>query len=319
MKFVFSKLSPAGRNAHLSVLIFHRVLPEPSLIFPDEMHARRFDRLCAWLAARFNVLALDEAVDLLAKNSLPERAMAITFDDGYADNHDVAMPILQKHGLSATFFVATGYLDGGRMWNDGVIESVSRCRSSRLCVSDLALPELSNLDVGSAPAKRVAIERVIAAIKYMPQELRAEKVDQLAEVADVALPEDLMLRSQDVVRMRREGMLIGAHTVSHPILSTLEPAAIYREVGESKVFLERLLDEPVTLFAYPNGKPEQDYTQPSVEAVRAHGFKAAVSTAWGSATSDVDLFQLPRFTPWDSNHLKFGVRLAKNIWNSKVR
>ena len=128
LKALFHLMSPGGARARLSVLIFHRVLPEPDPLFPDEMHARRFDVLCGWLTSWFKVLPLDEAVARLKAGTLPARAVCITFDDGYADNHHVALPILRRHGLVATFFIATGFLDGGRMWNDTVIEAIRACK-----------------------------------------------------------------------------------------------------------------------------------------------------------------------------------------------
>ena len=100
-----------GVGARLSVLIFHRVLPESDPIFPDEMYAHCFEAMCGWLKAWFNVLPLDAAVASLKAGKLPARSACITFDDGYVDNHDVALPILLRHGLPATFFIATGFLD----------------------------------------------------------------------------------------------------------------------------------------------------------------------------------------------------------------
>lgn len=109
---LFSTLSPAGSGARLSILIFHRVLPAPDPLFPGEPDAQRFDEICRWLAKWFRVLDLNDALAGLRRGDLPARAAAITFDDGYADNSDVAVPILQRHGLTATFFIATGYVDG---------------------------------------------------------------------------------------------------------------------------------------------------------------------------------------------------------------
>ena len=131
---LLNRLSPAGPRGRLSILILHRVLPAIDPLFPDEVHADRFDRLCAWVADGFNVLPLDQAVARLRSGNLPARALAISFDDGYADNHDIAMPILQRHGLPATVFIATGFMAGGRMWNDTIIESLRR---SPLPVIDL--------------------------------------------------------------------------------------------------------------------------------------------------------------------------------------
>ena len=77
--------SPAGPQARLSVLIFHRVMPEPDPLFPDEMHARRFNEVCGWIKSWFNVLPLDQAVARMASGILPARAACITFDDGHTD------------------------------------------------------------------------------------------------------------------------------------------------------------------------------------------------------------------------------------------
>jgi peptidoglycan/xylan/chitin deacetylase (PgdA/CDA1 family) len=118
-------LSPAGRAARLSVLMYHRVLPEPDPV-TGEVHAEHFEQQMRALREFFTVLPLTEAVDRLTAATLPARAAAITFDDGYADNALVALPILKAHGLHATFFVADGYLNGGRMFNDTVIEAVRR-------------------------------------------------------------------------------------------------------------------------------------------------------------------------------------------------
>jgi peptidoglycan/xylan/chitin deacetylase (PgdA/CDA1 family) len=131
MRCLFDVLAPSGARGRLSILIFHRILAAPDALLPDELDAARFDAVCGWLRRWFNVLPLDEAVRQLAAGDLAARALSITFDDGYADNHNVALPILARHGMCATFFVATGFLDGGRMFNDTLIEAVRRTRDAR--------------------------------------------------------------------------------------------------------------------------------------------------------------------------------------------
>jgi peptidoglycan/xylan/chitin deacetylase (PgdA/CDA1 family) len=315
-KTLFDLLSPAGVKARLSILIFHRVLPVPDPIFPGEVDAARFDTLCRWIKSWQHVLPLDEAIAQLRAGSLPARACAITFDDGYADNHDVALPILQRHGLTATFFIATGFLNGGRMWNDTVIESVRRSPLPALDLSTVLGPGFEALPIVGADAKRSAIEAIIGRIKYLPVLERAGLVDRIAEKAQADLPDDLMMTSAQVQAMRRAGMQIGAHTVSHPILARLSAQEAREEIGQSKQFLENLLNERIGLFAYPNGKPETDYNAQSVTIAREIGFDAAVATQWGAARSSSDLFQIPRFTPWDQGKLRFGARLASNLWRT---
>ena len=310
LKAFFHLMSPAGARARLSVLIFHRVLPEPDPLFPDEMHARRFDVLCGWLTSWFKVLPLDEAVARLKAGTLPARAVCITFDDGYADNHHVALPILRRHGLVATFFIATGFLDGGRMWNDTVIEAIRACKMPELDLSSLGLGRHALHSVGE---RRAAIAAIIDQIKYRPVGERITATEQVARLSQVEPPDDLMMTSREVKAMRQAGMQIGAHTVSHPILARLNRDEARQEILTSKNFLERLLGEPVSVFAYPNGKPGEDYTPQSVQVVRELGFDAAVSTSWGTSGARDDEFQIRRFTPWDLGRLRFAARMLANL------
>lgn len=315
---LFGLKSPAGANARLSVLIFHRVLPEPDPLFPDEMHAARFDAVCGWVRGWFNVLPLDEAARRLAQGTLPARAMAITFDDGYADNQQVAAPILRRHGLNAAFFVATGFLDGGRMWNDTVIEALRRTPADRIELEDIAgLQGLGALPLASVADRRAAIDAVIARAKYLAPDERAAVVAGVARAAGAVLPDDLMMSSQQVRDLHRQGHRVGAHTVHHPILARIAPTQARDEILRSKRTLEALLDADVDLFAYPNGKPGQDYAPEHAALVRELGFAAAVSTAWGAAHRGTDMFQLPRFTPWDRTRWRYGARLLNNLWSTR--
>ncbi|HEY9106421.1 MAG TPA: polysaccharide deacetylase family protein [Roseateles sp.] len=319
MKPLFSLLSPAGQRARLTVLIFHRVLREPDPLFPDEVDAARFDELLGWVRAWFNVLPLDTAIQRLRDGELPARAAALSFDDGYADNHDVALPLLRKHGLPCSFFIATGFLNGGRMWNDTLIESV---RHSGLAVLDLrGLVDGHGVDLGQhalgdVASRRAALGRLVERVKYLPPEPRVACVQAIAARAEVTPPDDLMMTSGQVRALRAAGMQIGAHTVNHPILAKVDERQAGDEIGRSRDALQAMLGEKVGLFAYPNGRPGTDYL-PEVHPgiVRELGFEAAVSTRWAAARRGDDVFQIPRFTPWDRSRLKFGLRLARQLTN----
>lgn len=312
IKTIAGMRSPAGRKGLLSIAIFHRVLARRDPVLDWDLDAGEFEKRLQWLSSWFNILPLDEAVTRLAQRSLPARAAAVTFDDGYADNFTVALPILQRLGVPATFFIATGYLDGGRMWNDTIIQSIRHCGKERL---DLSAIGLGVHDLTSADHIRSVIDRIVSGLKYLQPEQRSEAADHVARVAGCRLPDDLMLRSEHVRAMRRAGMLIGAHTVTHPILAQVDADAARQEILHSKHHLESLLQERVGLFAYPNGKPVVDYRVEDVESVRELGFDAAVTTAWGVADADSDRMQLPRFTPWDRTRFRFGARMMQNMFN----
>jgi len=302
--------SPAGTRASLSILIFHRVLRASDPLAPDEPDASRFDEMLSWVAQTFRVLPLDTAIERLRDGTLPARALSITFDDGYEDNVSVALPILVRNGMTATFFISSGFLDGGRMWNDTVIEAIRR---SPLDALDLASIGLGNHSLASIADRRSAIARVLPSVKYLPCKERLATVDAIGRLARASLPGDLMMSTAQVRELRAAGMQIGAHTRTHPILAKLDPAQAEAEIGGGKTDLEAILDERVALFAYPNGKPARDYGAEHVRMVEASGFDAAVSTSTGVARASTDRFQLPRFTPWDRTQLRFGLRLVTNM------
>ncbi|MES2715286.1 MAG: polysaccharide deacetylase family protein [Pseudomonadota bacterium] len=295
----------AGRR--LSILIFHRVLPQADPMFPDELDARRFDTLMAVVARSFQVLPLADAVQRLAHDKLPPRALSITFDDGYADNHDVALPILQRHGLPACFFIATGFLGGGRMFNDTVIETLRHSPLPRVDLADFGLGRFAL----QTPAQRTAaVQAVLPGIKYLAPEQRPQALERLQHLCQPRhLPDDLMMLPAQVQALHKAGMEIGAHTVRHPILCSVADAVAEREITDSRQHLQGLLDSPVSLFAYPNGRPDRDYAGRHAALVRRLGFAAAVSTAPGTADNTADPFQLPRFTPWDHAPARWMARL----------
>lgn len=311
LKSLVHAVSPAGARGRLTILIFHRVLERPDPLFP-EIDLARFNEILSWVARWFNVVPLDQGVADLFRGSLPARALSITFDDGYADNALNAVPLLNRHSMSATFFIATSFLNGGRMWNDTVIESI-RCHAGDTL-------DLRPLDLGLDPLptrtieeRRATVLTLLQAIKYLPEPERQDMVGRLRNICRAgALPDQLMMSTEQVRSLARKGMQVGAHTHSHPILGRTDDSIARREIHDSKSHLESILDAPVTLFAYPNGKPLVDYDARHVALVREAGFAAAFTTAAGSAGQRADRYQLPRFTPWDRRASLFGLRLARN-------
>jgi peptidoglycan/xylan/chitin deacetylase (PgdA/CDA1 family) len=298
----------------LSILIYHRVIREPDALVPGETCESEFDWQLAALRRWFTVLPLPEAIARLRAGTLPVRSACVTFDDGYADNVTVALPALLRHGVPATFFLATGFFDGGRMWNDSVIETI---RSAEGSVLDARCIGLEPLDISDIASRRRALDTALVALKYLPQEERQARVDEFAAKASRPLPADLMMTTGQVRHLAASGMEIGAHTVTHPILARLEPARASSEIAESRQRLETIIGRRVTLFAYPNGRPGQDYRPEHVAMVKELGFEAALSTAWGVAHAASDMFQLPRFTPWDKSAGMFVLRLFHNTFRTR--
>jgi peptidoglycan/xylan/chitin deacetylase (PgdA/CDA1 family) len=299
----------------LSILIYHRVVTEPDPLAPDEVCAREFDWQMGVLDRWFTVLPLRDAVAGLRAGTLPVRSACVTFDDGYADNVTVALPILRRRGLPATFFLAAGFIDGGRMWNDSVIETMRRAQGDTL---DARCIGLDRIDISTVALRRHGIDKLLSSLKYLPPEERQVRVDKLAAESNCSLPTDMMMTTEHVRQLRANGIEVGAHTMTHPILAQLDAERAEGEIRDGKLRLEAITGAPVTLFAYPNGRPGRDYRPEHVAMVKRLGFEAAVSTAWGVAHQSSDPYQLPRFTPWDRVPGRFALRLLRNTFRTRA-
>lgn len=292
----------------LVILAYHRVLESRDELRPSEVTAQDFDRHMRVVSNWFNVLPLRQGVARLKSGSLPRRAVCITFDDGYADNYSVALPLLRKYDLPATVFVATGFLDGGRMWNDTIIEAVRRWPDGQIDLTDL---QLGCYPTSDSEQRRVAVEAIIRELKHRDPAERLQLVDALAKRSGESLPDDLMLTSEQVSELSKANIEIGAHTVTHPILKSTTDQAAEQEISVGKATLESITGKPVKAFAYPNGKPGVDYDPVHVEMVNKAGFDCAVATCSGIARQADDVFQLPRFGPWAESSIKFGLRTLR--------
>ena len=314
-KLLTRLVSSGGRRGSLSVLYFHRVVSVRDPLSPGEPTADEFDTMMGWVQKQFTVIPLSEAVQRLADSALPPAAAAITFDDGYRDNLEVAAPILMRRGLPATLFVATGFLDGGIMFNDMVIEAFRRTS-----LPTIELPEIGigPLALGSLEDRRHAISVVLPAIKYLPPLRRNEVVSSLVAKVQVELPRDLMMTSAQLQEFSGLGFEIGAHTESHPILSVLPVEEARREIVRSRQVLESLIDKKVGMFAYPNGRWGKDFDQRHRDMVKMCGFDAAFSTEPGVCKASSDPWNLPRFTPWDRTALRFSLRMLANYLPNAV-
>lgn len=303
----FSVCSRDESEPKLSILIYHRVLSQADSLRASEPTVESFDWQMQLLKLYFQPLSLSEALRRLNDGSLPKNAVCVTFDDGYADNATLALPILKKHGIPATIFVSTGFLDGGRMWNDTVIEAVRVNDQLDLTAVDLGVFELSSED-----QKLQALVELLKSIKYQPLEKRVDILTCIESQVSDRLPSDLMMTSDQVRWVASEGIEIGAHTINHPILTELELDQARYEILEGKRQLEGILGKSVQWFAYPNGKRGIDYDVTHRALIEELGFEGAVSTDWGVTTASSDQYQLRRFTPWDRTPLKFFVRLLLN-------
>jgi peptidoglycan/xylan/chitin deacetylase (PgdA/CDA1 family) len=257
------------------------------------------------------VRPLDELVARAEqKEPIPAGCIAVTFDDGYADNYEYARPILRAHGVKATFFVATGHVGTGRLlWFDEVLYAFARTRKRSVQFGWLtrAVPLGSEQQRVEAAFDALRILRSVGTIQL------ATALEELFTALGVERPgEDprVMLNWAQVRELLQDGHRVGSHTVSHAILSQLQPREMEREIVESKRAIEDQTGQRVTTFAYPSGRP-CDYGSGLGPMLRRAGYHAAVrNLAFSANTPDTDLFQLTRLRPWEEDVQSFRAKLC---------
>jgi peptidoglycan/xylan/chitin deacetylase (PgdA/CDA1 family) len=244
----------------------------------------------------YTALPLDDMVDAIhAGRPLPPRAVAITFDDGYLDNFTHAYPLLRAEGLPATFYVTTGTIDGGPPLWTAKLRFMVRTTTRRQIVLPAALGAPAELP--DAAARQALFTRLIVALKNVPSEERCRLVDVLADAFDVhdfTPLARIMMTWEQLREMSRNGMTIGAHTVSHPNLPRTEVEEQTREVCGSRDTIAAELRVPVAHFSYPNGRGASHVNETVREVVRRAGFRSAVTSLAGPVAAGADPWGLRR-------------------------
>ncbi len=251
-----------GALPHLLVLTYHRVLKADRALFPlypdvIDVSPEDFDRQMALMARHFTPLSASEMAAMIdGDRPWPRHPAAITFDDGYKDNLTEALPILQKHGLKATFFVTAGAVEQRQLfWWDYIWYAVMHCRDPLL---RMAYPEPAAFPTDSLAARRITAEALISMVKSAPDVDLSRLKEALAEAGHEEAPERAMAEANvltwdDVRALLAAGMEVGSHSLSHRVLSHLPEAGLASELQGSKSLLEKRLGAKVMSLAYPAG------------------------------------------------------------------
>jgi len=246
-----------------------------------DVTAAAFERHVALLAERFNVIGVDRLRRYFANGEpLPKNPAMITFDDGYRECFDVALPILKRHGVPGVFFISTEHARERRVfWWDRIAYLFKRSTKARVEI-DYPEPAVWNLDRDREGALQAALSFVKKTFaldleRYLEGLARALDVPWTTE-EEKRLAEQSLTRWEDLREMRRAGMDIQSHTATHRVLYTLPDDDLARELTESKRTLEEALDEEIIAIAYPNGGSIGGQTKIG-RAVRAAGYELGFS------------------------------------------
>ena len=288
---------------HALILGYHRVAegaddPYRVCISPANLEAH-LQTVCR-IAQPVTLSALAEG---LVAGNLPERAVAVTFDDGYADNLYLARPILEKYRIPATFFITTGTLSR-EFWWDALARSLMTAPvpSGALKLNLADGPFEWQARAGSRDVRKV-LELLYRQMMSMTPDSRAGVLAQLRDWRkDGDKPTVRAMTEGELVELAAgERIEIGSHSVTHRVLGASSLPDQEREIRDSKAYLESLLSRPVDGFSYPNGS----YSEESRQLVRNANYAFACSSDKDVVSPASDRYALPRFWPGDWDGRKF--------------
>lgn len=273
----------------LRILVWHR--------FPNTRPLRdALDAQCAHLKRHYRPISLSDAAWRLREGErLPPHAVALTVDDGYRDFLTTAFPLFYKYRLPVTLFLACDFVDRRAwMWGDYIRYAIEHAAVSAAEIGGV------KLNLRSREERGRAVDYLKDRAKRMPNDERLQLLGRLPDMLRVAIPDrppqtDAPLGWKEIRDLAASGLIeLGAHTVTHPILSRLAgPSEIEAEIAGSKARIERELGMRVAHFCYPNGTAD-DIPAGVGKIVSAAGFETAVTMLPGLNFAGADLFLLKR-------------------------
>lgn len=262
--------------------------------------AGTFEQQIQYLLRHYRPIRLADLVRSYRNNTPPPaRSVALTFDDGFANNCTVAFPILQKYGFPFTIFLTTGMLEspGAQLWSERVKRAVYLCPRESVVLPILGRDIQCQLE--SPGAREQATRRVLHMLKRSPP---AERNAALLIIESACGRPELTARELEryefltwaqVRTMASAGVEFGSHTVHHPILSTLDEPALRDELVASKRRIEAEIGQDCYAFAYPNGQPG-DFGVREKRALQAAGYSCGLSLGGTLNPARPDPFELDR-------------------------
>jgi peptidoglycan/xylan/chitin deacetylase (PgdA/CDA1 family) len=289
------------------ILLYHRIAEPAYDPFSLCVSPRHFVQQLEFLRRNTHPMSLPNLLQAVEDNNLPPRAIALTFDDGYADVLYQAKPLLEEYQIPATVFVATGYL-GGKFWWDEL---------SQLLLEPKTLPRQLSISINGNTFEwtlrnnnvHSARHRLLHALHRQLRPLSPEARQQvMAQIAAWVAPDAgnniaRPLSPTELLDLAKGDLIaVGAHTVTHPPLASLSITEQHAEILQSKTKLETLLGESVSSFSYPYGL-DADFTTETMFAVQEAGFSCACTNIVDVVWTGSDLFQLSRLwvQNWDSH------------------
>jgi peptidoglycan/xylan/chitin deacetylase (PgdA/CDA1 family) len=295
------RVAAAVQETGAAILMYHSVLEDP-LQCADSLggiiHSRSvFQQQMELLVRKFHPLSLNELAALLrAKEKIPARSVVVTFDDGYRDNFENAVPILDKVGIRAAFYVTVNCIENGRLpWPSRVRFALRT--AARKTWTD---PAGKLWPIEGAEDRERAFAKICEFCCRLAGDAQEQLVVSIETDLETRSPqrsEQIMMNWDEVRKLAERGYVVGSHTLSHPNLGQIPVADVRIELEQSRACLEKQLNAPVKHFSYPCPALSPHWNERTVEECRRAGYETAVVTDGGLARRHDDPLCLRRVRP----------------------
>jgi peptidoglycan/xylan/chitin deacetylase (PgdA/CDA1 family) len=292
------RLAASLRENSVVILMYHSVLPDPSTeinSLGEMIHsADVFLGQMELLARDYHPISLDEAVHGLRDgNALTKRSVVVTFDDGYTDNYEIAMPMLNQAGIPATFYTTVDCIDSRKLPWPARLRFAIRSTKAR----DWTPPDEKRLPLETPAQRDEAFREACGSLSKLSGQAQESFVSRLEQDLKASLPNHsaaLMMNYDQLRALARHKHIVASHTMTHPNIAFIGEEECRRELTESKRRLESELGAPIKHFAYPCPALSPHWTTRTLEQCRAAGYETAVTTDHGLAHKGDDLLCLKR-------------------------
>jgi len=281
------------------ILMFHRFSAGPK---QNCVSSTELEKQIIYLKERFNILPLSQLRQCIVQGKqTPNNSIVLTVDDGYRDFYEVAYPVLKKHGVPATLYVTSGFVNEELwLWPDQItwlLNSVSEINKT----IELGEKNAKNIEITAINnSNRQQIwSQVISYLLSVDDKTKREWIVYFAEQLGKPLPkrapsEYAACSWQQLTEMQQNGIEIGGHTHTHPSLGQVDDEQLQTELNTCMQFLDEKLGKQERDFCFPNGQPN-DYNEAVKKATQESGFKSSV-TAFYDVLGTQDLFEMRRHT-----------------------
>ena len=271
IKDSFSRLSDPGRKeVNPKVVMYHSVEEDSQVWCPRHDYSvtpAELETQLKHFQKKGNIVDLPEIVSWLrGEASLPENAVALTFDDGYKNNKENALPLLEKYNAPATIYISTGLISYGKPFEYCLAELLKQKEKINLEKNDIE-KEISNDE-----DRREAYQKIRRFGKPKNRDERQELLDMIGNTENI---ESILMNEVEIRDIAENQLLtIGSHSRDHVMLNKIGKDDVRKNILESKRKLEEILDKKVDRFCYPYGSSNRSVRK----FVGKAGYRSAVAT-----------------------------------------